>query len=239
MSILDSQKTQSIVGIANLAQNKQINKSIQELNKSKMEALKVAKETAQLQEEANKLNKQRLAAQEDAAKSAEMQLKIQRQAEESRILKEKEEARAKRDLKIRKEVVFNAGQDIKTIKVSEKNPIEKFFDLNSVAFSLKELNIIASDFDDYADKEYLANIETELTQVIDDTYSSMTQEEINDLEKINKILSINEESKISHIESKKDKEIKLLENIEKSKILVSAATSLSEIDSITAKFIKN
>ena len=41
MSILESQKTQSIVGIANLAQNKQINKSIQELNKSKMEALKI------------------------------------------------------------------------------------------------------------------------------------------------------------------------------------------------------
>lgn len=238
MSILESQKTQSIVGIANLAQNKQINKSIQELNKSEMEALKIAKEAAKLQKEANKLNKQKLAAQEDAAKSAEMQLKIQRQAEESRILKEKEEARAKRDLKIRKEVVFNAGQDIKTIKVSEKNPIEKFFDLNSVAFSLKELNIIASDFDEYADKEYLANIETELTQAIDVTYSSMTQEEINDLEKINKILSVNEESKISHIESKKDKEIKLLESIEKSKILVSAATSLSEIDSITAKFIK-
>ena len=42
MSLLDSQKTQSVVGIANLAQNKQINKSLQELKKSQDEAARNA-----------------------------------------------------------------------------------------------------------------------------------------------------------------------------------------------------
>ncbi len=103
MSFLDSQKTQSVVGIANLAQNKQINKSIQELKKSQEQAAKNAKIQADLQKEANKLERQRLSAQQDAARSAQMQLRIQEQAEQSRKLKEEQEEREKQLLKIRKQ----------------------------------------------------------------------------------------------------------------------------------------
>ena len=90
MGILDSEKTQGLVGIANLAQNKQINRSIKYLRKYKEEAAKAAKLQADLQRQANNLEKERLAAQKDAAKSAQIQLKIAQQAEERRILKEKE-----------------------------------------------------------------------------------------------------------------------------------------------------
>ena len=88
MSFLDSQKTQSVVGIANLAQNKQINKSLKELKKSQEQAAKNAKIQADLLREANNLEKQRLSAQQDAARSAQMQLRIQEQAEQSRKLKQ-------------------------------------------------------------------------------------------------------------------------------------------------------
>ena len=83
MGILDSQKTQSLVY---LAQNKQINKSIKELKKSQKEAADAAKLQADLQKEANNLEKQRLAAQRDTARSAQIQLQIAQQAEERRIL---------------------------------------------------------------------------------------------------------------------------------------------------------
>ena len=86
MGILDSEKTQSLVGIANLAQNRQINKSIKELMKSQEESAEAAKRSANLQKEANNLEKERLAAQRDTARSAQIQLKIAQQAEERKIL---------------------------------------------------------------------------------------------------------------------------------------------------------
>ena len=134
MSFLDSQKTQSIVGIANLAQNKQINKSLNELRKSQEEAAKNAKLQADLQKQANNLEKQRVSAAKDAARSAQMQLQIQQQAEQRIILKEKQEEREKEELKLKKQTIFNARQDVKAIMKSENNPIEKFFDLNSIVF---------------------------------------------------------------------------------------------------------
>ena len=43
-SFLDSQKTQSVVGIANLAQNRQINRNLKELQKSQEEAARAQAE---------------------------------------------------------------------------------------------------------------------------------------------------------------------------------------------------
>ena len=161
-SFLDSQKTQSVVGLANLAQNKQINKSLQDLKKSQEQAAKNAKLQADLQKEANKLEQRRVAAAQDAAKSAELQLQIQQQAEQRKVLKEEQEEREKNELKFKKQTVFNARQDIKTTLNSKNNPIEKFFDLNSIAVSLIDANITSNDFDDYDDKQYLSETNSEL-----------------------------------------------------------------------------
>ena len=214
MSFLDSQKTQSVVGIANLAQNKQINKSLQELKKSQEEAAKNAKLQADLQKEANKLEQRRVAAAQDAAKSAELQLKIQQQAEQRKVLKEEQEEREKKELKFKKQTVFNARQDIKTTLNSKNNPIEKFFDLNSIAVSLIDANITSDDFDDYDDKQYLSETNSELNEAIDNTHESMSEEEINDLQTINEVLSVNEESKIKNLEKKIKKENKVIEDYE-------------------------
>ena len=214
MSLLDSQKTQSVVGIANLAQNKQINKSLQELKKSQDEAARNAKLQADLQKEANKLEQRRVAAAQDAAKSAELQLKIQQQAEQRKVLKEEQEEREKKELKFKKQTVFNARQDIKTTLNSKNNPIEKFFDLNSIAVSLIDANITSNDFDDYDDKQYLSETNSELNEAIDNTHESMSEEEINDLQTINKVLSVNEESKIKNLEKKIKKENKAIEDWE-------------------------
>jgi len=214
MSLLDSQKTQSVVGIANLAQNKQINKSLQELKKSQEEAARNAKLQADLQKEANKLEQRRVAAAQDAAKSAELQLKIQQQAEQRKVLKEEQEEREKKELKFKKQTVFNARQDIKTTLNSKNNPIEKFFDLNSIAVSLIDANITSNDFDDYDDKQYLSETNSELNEAIDNTHESMSEEEINDLQTINKVLSVNEESKIKNLEKKIKKENKTIEDWE-------------------------
>ena len=214
MSLLDSQKTQSVVGIANLAQNKQINKSLQELKKSQEEAAKNAKLQADLQKEANKLEQRRVAAAQDAAKSAELQLKIQQQAEQRKVLKEEQEEREKNELKFKKQTVFNARQDIKTTLNSKNNPIEKFFDLNSIAVSLIDANITSNDFDDYDDKQYLSETNSELNEAIDNTHESMSEEEINDLQTINEVLSVNEESKIKNLEKKIKKENKTIEDWE-------------------------
>lgn len=214
MSLLDSQKTQSVVGIANLAQNKQINKSLQELKKSQEEAAKNAKLQADLQKEANKLEQRRVAAAQDAAKSAELQLQIQQQAEQRKVLKEEQEEREKKELKFKKQTVFNARQDIKTTLNSKNNPIEKFFDLNSIAVSLIDANITSNDFDDYDDKQYLSETNSELNEAIDNTHESMSEEEINDLQTINKVLSVNEESKIKNLEKKIKKENKTIEDWE-------------------------
>ena len=206
MSFLDSQKTQSIVGIANLAQNKKINKSLEELRRTQEEAAKNAELQARLQKEANKLEqqrlsaeRQRLSAQEDAARSAEdaakyakMQLEIQRKAEQRRILKEEQEESLRQELKIKKQTIFNLRQDTKAILKSDKNKIEKFFDLNAISLSLKDSNIIATDFDDYTDKEYLAQTKSELDDAILVTHESMNEEEISDLEKINEVLLVDE-----------------------------------------------
>ena len=214
MSLLDSQKTQSVVGIANLAQNKQINKSLQELKKSQEEAARNAKLQADLQKEANKLEQRRVAAAQDAAKSAELQLKIQQQAEQRKVLKEEQEEREKKELKFKKQTVFNARQDIKTTLNSKNNPIEKFFDLNSIAVSLIDANITSNDFDDYDDKQYLSETNSELNEAIDNTHESMSEEEINDLQTINEVLSVNEESKIKNLEKKIKKENKVIEDYE-------------------------
>ena len=214
MSLLDSQKTQSVVGIANLAQNKQINKSLQELKKSQEEAARNAKLQADLQKEANKLEQRRVAAAQDAAKSAELQLKIQQQAEQRKVLKEEQEEREKNELKFKKQTVFNARQDIKTTLNSKNNPIEKFFDLNSIAVSLIDANITSNDFDDYDDKQYLSETNSELNEAIDNTHESMSEEEINDLQTINEVLSVNEESKIKNLEKKIKKENKAIEDWE-------------------------
>ena len=214
MSLLDSQKTQSVVGIANLAQNKQINKSLQELKKSQEEAAKNAKLQADLQKEANKLEQRRVAAAQDAAKSAELQLQIQQQAEQRKVLKEEQEEREKNELKFKKQTVFNARQDIKTTLNSKYNPIEKFFDLNSIAVSLIDANITSNDFDDYDDKQYLSETNSELNEAIDNTHESMSEEEINDLQTINEVLSVNEESKIKNLEKKIKKENKTIEDWE-------------------------
>ena len=214
MSLLDSQKTQSVVGIANLAQNKQINKSLQELKKSQEEAAKNAKLQADLQKEANKLEQRRVAAAQDAAKSAELQLQIQQQAEQRKILKEEQEEREKKELKFKKQTVFNARQDTKTTLNSKNNPIEKFFDLNSIAVSLIDANITSDDFDDYDDKQYLSETNSELNEAIDNTHESMSEEEINDLQTINEVLSVNEESKIKNLEKKIKKENKTIEDWE-------------------------
>ena len=214
MSLLDSQKTQSVVGIANLAQNKQINKSLQELKKSQEEAAKNAKLQADLQKEANKLEQRRVAAAQDAAKSAELQLQIQQQAEQRKVLKEEQEEREKNELKFKKQTVFNARQDIKTTLNSKNNPIEKFFDLNSIAVSLIDANITSDDFDDYDDKQYLSETNSELNEAIDNTHESMSEEEINDLQTINEVLSVNEESKIKNLEKKIKKENKTIEDWE-------------------------
>ena len=214
MSLLDSQKTQSVVGIANLAQNKQINKSLQELKKSQEEAARNAKLQADLQKEANKLEQRRVAAAQDAAKSAELQLQIQQQAEQRKVLKEEQEEREKNELKFKKQTVFNARQDIKTTLNSKNNPIEKFFDLNSIAVSLIDANITSNDFDDYDDKQYLSETNSELNEAIDNTHESMSEEEINDLQTINKVLSVNEESKIKNLEKKIKKENKTIEDWE-------------------------
>ena len=214
MSLLDSQKTQSVVGIANLAQNKQINKSLQELKKSQEEAAKNAKLQADLQKEANKLEQRRVAAAQDAAKRAELQLQIQQQAEQRKVLKEEQEEREKNELKFKKQTVFNARQDIKTTLNSKNNPIEKFFDLNSIAVSLIDANITSNDFDDYDDKQYLSETNSELNEAIDNTHESMSEEEINDLQTINEVLSVNEESKIKNLEKKIKKENKTIEDWE-------------------------
>ena len=214
MSLLDSLKTQSVVGIANLAQNKQINKSLQELKKSQVEAARNAKLQADLQKEANKLEQRRVAAAQDAAKSAELQLQLQQQAEQRKVLKEEQEEREKNELKFKKQTVFNARQDIKTTLNSKNNPIEKFFDLNSIAVSLIDANITSNDFDDYDDKQYLSETNSELNEAIDNTHESMSEEEINDLQTINEVLSVNEESKIKNLEKKIKKENKTIEDWE-------------------------
>tara|TARA_B100001996_G_scaffold349248_1_gene307853 strand:+ start:899 stop:1615 length:717 start_codon:yes stop_codon:yes gene_type:complete len=238
MSFLDSQKTQSVVGIANLAQNKQINKSLKELKKSQEQAAKNAKIQADLLREANNLEKQRLSAQQDAARSAQMQLRIQEQAEQSRKLKQEQEEREKQLLKIRKQTIFDARQDVKAIMKAENNPIEKFFDLNSIAFSLKDSNITAHDFDDYDDKQYLTETESEITQAIDDTHTSMNEEEISDLQSINKVLSVNEESKISKIEKKIKKQTEIIKAIDISLEDIEKEISLSALESILEKYKK-
>jgi multidrug efflux pump subunit AcrA (membrane-fusion protein) len=245
MSFLDSQKTQSVVGIANLAQNKKINKSLQELKKSQEQAAKNAKIQADLQKEANNLEKQRLSAQQDAARSAQMQLRIQEQAEQSRKqaeqrrkLKQEQEEREKQLLKIKKQTIFDARQDVKAIMKAENNLIEKFFDLNSIAFSLKDSNITAHDFDDYDDKEYLAQTESEISQAIDDTHTSMNEEEISDLQSINKVLSVNEESIISKIEKKIKKQTEIIKDIDISLEDIEKEISLSALESILEKYKK-
>ena len=232
-SFLDSQKTQSVVGIANLAQNKQINKSLQELKKSQEEAARNAKLQADLQKEANKLEQRRVAAAQDAAKSAELQLQIQQQAERRKVLKEEQEEREKKDLRFKKQSVFNARQDIKTILNSKNNPIEKFFDLNAIALSLIDANITSSDFDDYDDKQYLSETNNELKEAIDNAHESMSDEEIKDLQTINEILAVNEESKIKRLEKKIKKENEVIKDIENS-LETMEKKSLSEINELIA-----
>mgnify|MGYP001497282198 CR=1 FL=1 len=230
-SFLDSQKTQSVVGIANLAQNKQINKSLQELKKSQEEAARNSKLQADLQREANKLEEQRVAAAQDAAKSAELQLQIQQQAERRKVLKEEQEEREKKELRFKKQSVFNARQDIKTILNSKNNPIERFFDLNSIAVSLIDANINSADFDDYDDKQYLAETKNELKEAIDNAHESMSEEEIIDLQTINEVLAVDEESKIKKLDKKIEEQNKAIEDIEYS-LETMGKKSLSEINEL-------
>ena len=73
----------------------------------------------------------------------------------------------------------------------------------------------------------------ELKEAIDNAHESMSDEEIKDLQTINEILAVNEESKIKRLEKKIKKENEVIKDIENS-LETMEKKSLSEINELIA-----
>ena len=136
-SILDSQKTQSVIGLANLAQNKEISNGIARLEKTTAEQNKHAKERNRLVALNNKIQEMRVKAENDTKKAIKLANEYQRNRDLQEDMRETEKKLKAQELAIKRDVLFGVTQDLESTLESIMDEVERFYLLNELAHSLK------------------------------------------------------------------------------------------------------
>ena len=211
-SLLDSQKTQSLIGLANLAQTQQVNQNVKALQASQQEGNRLRSEQIQVEKIIAKINRDQLKAQGDTNALLKLSIQLQ-EAERTRIrIRDEEKDRLRKEIMEKKDALFQLRLDIKSIsKGTQIHAVEKFYSLNAIAATLRELNINRESMVKIEDKQYLEDTFNQLNSLIESIYESLSEEEIKDIKTINKILSVDEESLIEE----KEDQLKTLEQYKK------------------------
>lgn len=200
-SFLDSQKTQSIVGLANLAQTQQVNKNVKALKASQEEENRLREKQNQIASNISVIHNKQLKAQGNTNELLKLDIQLQ-EAERTRVrIRDEKKDRLEKEIMEKKDVLFQVRLDTKSISQSTKiHAIEKFYTLNAIAVTLRELNINRQTMVAIEDKQYLEDTFQELNSLIESIYESFSEEEIEDTKTINKILAVDEESLIDEKE---------------------------------------
>ena len=233
-SILDSQKTQSVIGLANLAQNKEISNGIARLEKTTAEQNKHAKERNRLVALNNKIQEMRVKAENDTKKAIKLANEYQRNRDLQEDMRETEKKLKAQELAIKRDVLFGVTQDLESTLESIMDEVERFYKLNALAHSLKEQKIDRASLESMDDKKMLHDTAEDLQSAIMKSYDEMSKEQIEDVKTINKVLSVDEErtiekliSKISEFEAFRENIINAREKIsspdERSKVWIKKA----------------
>ena len=206
-SLLDSQKTQSLIGLANLAQTQQVNQNVKALQASQQEGNRLRSEQIQVEKIIAKINRDQLKAQGDTNALLKLSIQLQ-EAERTRIrIRDEEKDRLRKEIMEKKDALFQLRLDIKSIsKGTQIHAVEKFYSLNAIAATLRELNINRESMVKIEDKQYLEDTFNQLNSLIESIYESLSEEEIKDIKTINKILSVDDYSsgsKLNHLKNKR------------------------------------
>ena len=247
-SFLDSQKTQSLIGLANLAQTQQVNQNVKALQASQQEGNRLRSEQIQVEKIIAKINHEQLKAQGDTNALLKLSIQLQ-EAERTRIrIRDEEEDRLRKEIMEKKDALFQLRLDIKSIsKGTQIHAVEKFYSLNAIAATLRELNINRESMVKIEDKQYLEDTFNQLNSLIESIYESLSEEEIKDIKTINKILSVDEESLIEEKEDqlktleqykKYIKErIKIIEDLKEPSGRIKIANKIAAFDALTQRVI--
>tara|TARA_B100000029_G_scaffold494015_1_gene557192 strand:+ start:151 stop:1005 length:855 start_codon:yes stop_codon:yes gene_type:complete len=247
-SFLDSQKTQSLVGLANLAQTQQVNQNVKALQASQQEGNRLRSEQIQVEKIIAKINLDQLKAQGDTNALLKLSIQLQ-EAERTRIrIRDEEKDRLRKEIMEKKDALFQLRLDIKSIsKGTQIHAVEKFYSLNAIAATLRELNINRESMVKIEDKQYLEDTFNQLNSLIESIYESLSEEEIKDIKTINKILSVDEESLIEEKEDqlktleqykKYIKErIKIIEDLKEPSGRIKIANKIAAFDALTQRVI--
>lgn len=247
-SLLDSQKTQSLIGLANLAQTQQVNQNVKALQASQQEGNRLRSEQIQVEKIIAKINHEQLKAQGDTNALLKLSIQLQ-EAERTRIrIRDEEEDRLRKEIMEKKDALFQLRLDIKSIsKGTQIHAVEKFYSLNAIAATLRELNINRESMVKIEDKQYLEDTFNQLNSLIESIYESLSEEEIKDIKTINKILSVDEESLIEEKEDqlktleqykKYIKErIKIIEDLKEPSGRIKIANKIAAFDALTQRVI--
>ena len=105
-SLLDSQKTQSLIGLANLAQTQQVNQNVKALQASQQEGNRLRSEQIQVEKIIAKINRDQLKAQGDTNALLKLSIQLQ-EAERTRIrIRDEEKDRLRKEIMEKKRCPF-------------------------------------------------------------------------------------------------------------------------------------
>ncbi|MBT4435178.1 hypothetical protein HOD02_02555 [bacterium] len=228
-SILDSQKTQSVIGLANLAQNKEISNGIARLEKTTAEQNKHAKERNRLVALNNKIQEMRVKAENDTKKAIKLANEYQRNRDLQEDMRETEKKLKAQELAIKRDVLFGVTQDLESTLESIMDEVERFYKLNALAHSLKEQKIDRASLESMDDKKMLHDTAEDLQSAIMKSYDEMSKEQIEDVKTINKVLSVDEERTIEKLISKISEFEAFRENISNAREKISSPDERSKV----------
>ena len=228
-SILDSQKTQSVIGLANLAQNKEISNGIARLEKTTAEQNKHAKERNRIAARNNKIQEMRVKAENDTKKAIKLANEYQRNRDLQEDMRETEKKLKAQELAIKRDVLFGVTQDLESTLESIMDEVERFYKLNAIAHTLKEQKIDRASLESMDDKKMLHDTAEDLQSAIMKSYDEMSKEQIEDVKTINKVLSVDEERTIEKLISKISEFEAFRENIRNAREKISSPDERSKV----------
>ena len=172
MSFLESQKTQTLIGIGSLVQNQKIISSLGELKgltevvaKNTNIANKISAEILLLQAESLEIEKQILRGQQDALDELRKQTGKQDEQiilQQAHLEFDKAESKKKKAIEKRngvlRELLFVSGQETIKLKKQHLHRIDAFFQLNAILFSLDDAGVNTELVEGFEEKEYLSLI---------------------------------------------------------------------------------
>ncbi|MEK9687504.1 MAG: hypothetical protein VW306_04180 [Gammaproteobacteria bacterium] len=202
-------KAHTIIGLANLAQNRSIKKELEEQNRR-------AERVLEEQREERKLNDKR--AKEKALSDKEHQKKLERIAEKkveeekkrTRLIEEenrrqyaKEKETKAKEIKFKENMdfVFQYNQYAKKLMNWKLHPIDKYIQLLSESVKFKNKGLSTTDFTERSDKAFFTETRDNYSKFLNQVRATFDNEQESDMQVLENILSKDEESEIRKLKT--------------------------------------